>query len=189
MKTMFNKAFWLIIPVFAINACKKDKDVTPPVVPEQNKVAFISDNTNKLYAANAQTGLNLWSYATNTSYGYVYGSPAVYKNTVVFTDYENQKVYCFNTETGALNWSRAGINLSWLCSPIIVNDIVYVGSDQYLLGLKLSDGTTTMEKEIYSSAHALNYSNGLIIANTCGGHLYGIEPSGNICLLYTSRCV
>ncbi|MBK8142015.1 MAG: PQQ-binding-like beta-propeller repeat protein [Chitinophagaceae bacterium] len=40
---------------------------------------------------------------------------------------------------------------------------------------------------IYSSVNALNYSNGLIIANTCGGHLYGIEPSGNIKWEYLSN--
>lgn len=187
MKTMFNKAFWLIIPVLAINACKKDKDVTPPVIPEQNKVAFVTDNANRLYAANAQTGVNLWTYNTNTYYGYIYGSPAVYKNTVVFTDYENETVYCFNTETGALNWERSSIELSWLCSPIIVNDVVYVGHSSYLLGLKLSDGSTTIELPLYSSVNALNYSNGLIIANTCGGHLYGIEPSGNIKWEYLSN--
>ncbi|MBL7724531.1 MAG: PQQ-binding-like beta-propeller repeat protein [Chitinophagaceae bacterium] len=187
MKTKFSKVFWLIIPLLAINACKKDKDVPPPDIPEQNKAAFISDYSNRLYAANAQTGLNLWTYATNISYNYIYASPAVNKSTVVFADYENHTVYSFNAATGALNWERTPVDLAWLCSPIIVNDIVYVGSYNKLLGLKLSDGTTATETELYSSLNTLNYSNGLLIAGTCGGHLYGIDLSGNIKWEYLSN--
>lgn len=187
MKTKFSKVFWLIIPLLAINACKKDKDVPPPDIPEQNKAAFISDYSNRLYAANAQTGLNLWTYATTISYDYIYASPAVNKSTVIFADYENHTVYSFNAATGALNWERTPVDLAWLCSPIIVNDIVYVGSYNKLLGLKLSDGTTAIETDLYSSLNTLNYSNGLIIAGTCGGHLYGIDLSGNIKWEYLSN--
>ncbi|MBK8142049.1 MAG: hypothetical protein IPK57_14470 [Chitinophagaceae bacterium] len=85
---------------------------------------------------------------------------------------KNETVYCFNTETGALNWEKSSIELSWLCSPIIVNDVVYVGHSSYLLGLKLSDGSITIELRLYGSVNALNLFPMAICANTCGDHLW-----------------
>ncbi len=189
MKTKLNKVSWLIISLLALSACKKNEDVivTPP---EQNKIAFIADNTGVIYAANAQTGSPIWTYATNG--GSVYTSPAANKNVIVYLDQQLQSITCINVQTGKLVWNKTQINMAFHCSPIIVNDKVFIASydnlqgKSILVGLNLSDGSKALEIPLYSTINALNYSNGLIIANTCGGHLYGIETSGNIKWEYLS---
>lgn len=174
MKTMFNKVPWLVIALLALGACSKSDNT----VPEQNKLAFISDNSGRLYAANALSGTTTWTYSTNG--GSVYSSPAVNEKVVVYADAQLMAITCVNTETGALNWTRTNMELRWLCSPLIVNDLVYIGCNDYLLGLKLADGSTVFEKQIEEGVNDISYSNGMLIVNTCYGHLFGIEPSGNI---------
>lgn len=192
MKTKLVKMYWLITSLLALNACKKSEDVIIPVTPpEQNKIAFISDNTGVVYAANAKTGIPIWTYATNG--GSTFSSPAINKNVVVYVDPQLQKITCMNVQTGNLVWSKTQMNMPSRCSPVIVNDKVYIGGydnvlgKNILVGLNITDGSKAVEIPVYSTINAINYSNGLIIVNTCGGHLYGIENSGNIKWEYLSN--
>lgn len=189
MKAKLNKVVWLILSLLAISACKKSDTVVIP--PEQNKMALIADNTGTIYAVNALSGLGLWTY--NTGGGSVYASPAVNKETMVYVDGQMQTVTCLNLQSGTIKWTKTQFYSSGRCSPIIVNDKVYIASyDQQLgknvlLGLNLIDGSQAFEAALYSSINAVNYSNGLLMANTCGGHLYGIDLTGNIKWEYVSN--
>ncbi len=179
--------------LLALNACKKNDDlfVPAPVPSEQNKIAIISDNTGVVYAANAQTGLPFWTYATNG--GSTYSSPAINESVVVYADQQLRTITCINIETGKLIWSKTQNYMSGRCSPIIINNKVFIGNYDNLLnthilvGLNLSDGSIALEIPVSSTINAINYSNDLIIVNTCGGHLYGIESSGNIKWEYLSN--
>ncbi|MBK7434308.1 MAG: PQQ-binding-like beta-propeller repeat protein [Chitinophagaceae bacterium] len=186
MKTKFNKLYWLTTSLLAITACEKTNDLTLPVVQsEQNKVAVISDNGGNIYAANALTGTTLWTYPTNG--GSVTNQPAMNNEVIVYADAQAGTISCLNTQTGALKWSKSQLSLSWLCSPIIVNNIVYTGGGSRILGLSLTDGSIVLDKPMNNGVNHLNYSNGLLIANSCGGYLYGIDLTGNIQWTYESN--
>jgi uncharacterized repeat protein (TIGR01451 family) len=78
-----------------------------------------------LYALNASTGAELWSF--NTGGGDVITSPAV-ANGVVYIGSVGGTVYAINASTGAQLWSYAtGVPVA--ISPAIANGVVYVGSN------------------------------------------------------------
>jgi len=184
MKKIF-KAFWLIITVLALNACKKDKDELAPVTPpEKNKTVFFSDNIGSSYALNALTGVSLWKYTANNNpnnYNY-YNSPAVTKEASVFFDYERGVLYCIDNYTGALKWSKDNQPMSWLESPLIINDVVYVGTGGKITGYNLTDGSLVNEINVPNNywPNSLNYSKGMFIVGICGGHLIGIKMDGTV---------
>ncbi len=76
-----------------------------------------------MYALNASTGAQLWSYTTG---GPVLSSPAV-ANGVVYFGSDDYGVYALNAATGALLWSfNAGSDV-W-SSPTVANGVVYISS-------------------------------------------------------------
>jgi outer membrane protein assembly factor BamB len=56
-----------------------------------NGVVYVGSLNQKVYALNARTGANLWSYGTG---GQVYSSPAV-ANGMVYVGSQDGKVYAF----------------------------------------------------------------------------------------------
>jgi outer membrane protein assembly factor BamB len=61
-----------------------------------NGVLYIGSWDNNVYALNASTGTELWSYATG---GQVHSSPAV-TNGVVYVGSDDGKVYAFGLKKG-----------------------------------------------------------------------------------------
>ena len=86
-----------------------------------------------VYALNANTGVELWSYATGES-----SSPAV-ANGVVYVGSEDKKVYALNASTGAKLWRYATGNAVY-SSPAVANGVVYVGSGGNEYALNASTG-------------------------------------------------
>jgi len=85
-----------------------------------------------LYALNASTGAELWSYKT----GDIGGAPAV-ANGIVYVSSANG-LYALNASTGALLWSRTGQSGD---SPAVANGVVYIGSyDGNVYALNASTG-------------------------------------------------
>ena len=86
-----------------------------------------------LYALNASTGAELWSYKT----GNIGGAPAV-ANGIVYAGSDNG-VYALNASTGALLWGRTSQNGA--DSPAVANGVVYFGSgDGSVYALNASTG-------------------------------------------------
>ena len=92
--------------------------------PAVNKgVIYFGSENGTFYALNANTGADLWSYATG---GGVRSSPAVVDG-VAFFGSDDGNVYALNARTGAKMWNYpvgAGVH----SSPAVVNGVVYIGS-------------------------------------------------------------
>lgn len=179
MKTMF-KAFWLVIALLALNACKKTTTVTV-TPPEANQYVFISDDAGTFYSVNAQTGAKQWAYENSSGRGSYVSSPAVTKDAVLFADRGSDKLFCFNTRDGAVRWSKNYVNAGWDASPVIVDNMAYVPhySDYFekITGYTLDGGVALKEFMIPNDdeANSLNIVNNMFIIGTCGGHLYGVQ--------------
>jgi len=89
-----------------------------------NGVVYFN-NGNILYALNAGTGAQLWSYSVGA--GVSISSPAV-ENGVVYFGASDDNIYALNASTGAKLWSyTTGVPL--VTSPAIANGVLYVGSN------------------------------------------------------------
>jgi serine/threonine-protein kinase len=179
MKTMF-KAFWLVIALLALNACKKTAttEVTPP---ETNKYVFISDEEGSFYALNAQTGFLKWNYEAENGNASYMSSPAVTQDAVVYADRGNEKILCFNTPDGALKWTKNFVYAGWDASPVIMNNIAYIPHDEdyfeKITGYTLGGGVAVKDFMMPNNydANSLNITKDMFITATCGGHLYGMQ--------------
>ncbi len=77
-----------------------------------------------LYAFNAETGKQLWSFSTGTACDF---TPVV-ANGVVYAGSEDGKLYALDATTGAVLWSYG--NVAPTCghaSPIVSDGTVYTG--------------------------------------------------------------
>jgi outer membrane protein assembly factor BamB len=171
MKTIF-KAFWLIIALLSLNACRKDKDVSV----ENNKLAFVGTESGRFFAINPLAGSTLWSYTMNGGGNY-WSSPAVSKTKVVYYNSDHEKLYCWNHFTGALDWSRE-IGYASYTSPLLVNDLLYATGDGKVWALNMDDGSVVKEINIPEGryANSFNFVSNTLVVGTCGGHLYGLDP-------------
>jgi eukaryotic-like serine/threonine-protein kinase len=77
-----------------------EQDLSPPAV--VNGVVYIGAEDGNVYALNAATGAEKWSYPTGVEI--VNSSPAVV-NGVVYIGSYNGEVYALNAATGAKEWS------------------------------------------------------------------------------------
>ena len=68
-----------------------------------NGVVYVGSNDNNVYALNASTGAEQWTYATG-GYLAVVSSPAV-ANGVVYIGDGDGYVFALNASTGAMLWS------------------------------------------------------------------------------------
>jgi outer membrane protein assembly factor BamB len=99
-----------------------------------NGVVYIGSFDGNVYALDAVTGDQLWSYTTGDE---VLSSPAV-ANGVVYIGSTDGNVYALDAATGAKLWSypTGGV---WDASPAVVNGAVYIGatssSSVYAFGL------------------------------------------------------
>ncbi|MGA8215774.1 MAG: PQQ-binding-like beta-propeller repeat protein [Candidatus Sulfotelmatobacter sp.] len=93
---------------------------------------------NGVYALNASTGAELWSFTTGGSNG-VSSSPAV-ANGVVYFGCDDHNVYALNASTGAKLRSFTTGDIVY-APPVVVNGVVYIGSDDYsMYALNASTG-------------------------------------------------
>ena len=111
-----------------------DSDGSEPAVADG--VVYIGGGAS-VYALNAKTGVELWSYTTGNGVG---SSPAV-ANGVVYIGSDDNNVYALNAKTGAKLWSYTTGDYV-LSSPAVANGVVYVGSnDGNVYALNASTGT------------------------------------------------
>ena len=88
-----------------------------------------SDATGNIYALDTETGQLVWTKSTG---GSVFSSPAIAKNVVYIPGYDGC-IYAFDAFDGDLVWSyQTAKGISW-SSAIIVDNTLYVGSDDVTL--------------------------------------------------------
>jgi hypothetical protein len=91
-------------------------------------IVYVGSVGNMVYALNATTGAQVWSYPTGRE---VFSSPAV-ADGVVYVGSEDHNVYALDATTGAKIWNYT--TGSWVdSSPAVVDGVVYVGSGDYKL--------------------------------------------------------
>lgn len=138
---------------------------SPAVV---NGVVYVGSVTNDLFALNASTGAQLWSFHT----GGAVSAPAVVDGVIYFGSVDG-KVYALKASTGTELWSfdtKSIVN----SSPTVVNGVVYVGSsDGHFFALAASSGHKLWSfntKSIVESSPAV--VNGVVYVGA-GKYLYG----------------
>ncbi|MGA3192149.1 MAG: PQQ-binding-like beta-propeller repeat protein [Candidatus Bathyarchaeia archaeon] len=115
-------------------------------------IVYVGSNDYHVYALNATTGTQVWSYATR---GMVRSSPAV-AGGVVYVGSDDNNVYALNATTGTLVWSYTkGDSVH---SPAVAGDVVYVGS-------------------VDGNVYALNASNGALIWSYTTGNYVDSSPA------------
>jgi eukaryotic-like serine/threonine-protein kinase len=143
-----------------------------------NGLVYVGFNYNQthgngvgVYAFDAYTGTKIWVYPTNSIS--VYSSPAIWENKVFISI---GYVYALDALNGAKIWNStvSGIVYS---SPVIVNDIVYVGSiNSNVYALNASTGAeiwsfTTADAVASSPA----VSNGVVYVGSDDGNVYALD--------------
>ena len=145
---------------------------SPAVV---NGVVYVgSDSNGSVYALNASTGAQLWSFATGAD---LLASPAVANGVVYVEQYDGSNLYALDASTGAQLWSDTiGTSLS---SPAVVNGVVYVGSfDGNLYALNASTGAQLWSyntgAEVWSSPAVVN---GVVYVGSQNNNVYALNAS------------
>jgi outer membrane protein assembly factor BamB len=131
---------------------------------------YVGSIIGTIYALNASTGVELWSYAATNG---VYSAPAV-ANGVVYASAYDSSVYALNASTGALLWSNAGAGNGDNFSPAVANGVVYVGSGEgFVYALNASTG-----------ARLWSYIVGSVVGTSpavADGVIYVGTDDGNMC--------
>lgn len=126
---------------------------------------YIGSWDANLYAINMETGKVRWQFETGKQTGFkgIQSTVAV-ANGLVYFGARDPFLFAINAETGKLVW-KYDAAYSWIISsPVVANDVVYVGtSDTYaLLGLDAKTG-----KELFKfKANGYVYSSPAIVGET-----------------------
>ena len=109
-----------------------------------------------MYAIDAKTGTELWSYHFTGTYNQVYGSPAVV-NGVVYVGADTT-VVALDANTGAVLWSfPTAEGTLVVASPAVADGVVYIyaeGLPSYLYAIDAATGTLLWSRSI----QALGYT-------------------------------
>ena len=141
---------------------------SPAVV---NGVVYVGSDDTNLYAVNAATGAQLWSFATSSNVS----SPAV-ANGVVYV-VGNGNVYALNAATGAQQWTQP-IGSDSTSPPTVANGTVYVGLGASIYAFNAATGAqqwTFTTGEVVDGAPAV--ANGVVYAGSVDGNLYALNAS------------
>lgn len=144
-----------------------------PVI-DKNKI-YVGGWDATLYALEAESGKLVWQFQTGTKTGFkgIQSSVAVHDGKVYFGARE-PFFFALNADTGKLVWKYDAENSWILSSPVIKDNIVYVGiSDTYaLLALDVKTGA---EKYRFKT-NGWTYSSPAIAGNT----IYVGDFTGNL---------
>ncbi len=161
---------WKSIPMGSIQGLN-NLESSPAVV---NGVVYVgSDSNGSVYALNASTGAQLWSFATGES---LLASPAVANGVVYVEQYGGSNLYALDASTGAHVWSYdVGSSVS---SPTVVNGVVYVGGGVSLYALNASTGAKLWIFNtgglVWSSAAVVN---GVVYVGSNDHSVYALNAS------------
>jgi uncharacterized repeat protein (TIGR02543 family) len=133
-----------------------------------NGVVYVGSDDNNVYAVNASSGEILWSQTTATSG--VMSIPAVVDGVVYVGSGD---VYALNAVNGDVLWNKA-IICGTDCSPIVVGDILYVGSwDRTAYALNITNGNEVWHKSVGADLwHAPAFANGIVYFGCDDGKIY-----------------
>jgi outer membrane protein assembly factor BamB len=140
-----------------------------------NGIVYVGSGDNKVYALNATTGKQVWSYTTGGQVSF--SSPDV-ANGVVYIGSLDKSVYALNATTGKQVWSYTTGAAVW-SSPAVANGIVYVGSgDNQVYALNATTGKPVWS---YTTGGPVESSpavaSGLVFVGSDDGKVYAVNAS------------
>ena len=141
---------------------------SPAVV---NGVVYVGSDDTNLYALNASTGAQLWSFPTSGNVS----SPAV-ANGVVYA-VGNGNVFALNAATGAQQWTQT-IGSDSASPPTVANGTVYVGLGASVYAFDAATGAqqwTFTTGEVVDGAPAV--TNGVVYVGSVDGNIYALNAS------------
>jgi outer membrane protein assembly factor BamB len=146
-----------------------------------NGLAYVATFGGTVYAVNATTGVEKWSFATGEE---VNVTPAVSGNTVFFGTYGGPgKVYALNASTGAPIWTddlSSQESNGFTGSPIVVGGLVYIGGEsgnEYALNAANGFAQWAFPTGCCFTTAAA-YGDGLVyVGPASGGTLYALNAS------------
>ena len=125
-----------------------------------------------VYALNASTGVELWSFEDGFPYEDVFSSPAVANGLVYFST--GLAIYALNGSTGIQLWSYA--QSDQFSSPTVANGVVYIGCGANLCALNASTGA-----ELWSCPASVQSSpavaNGVVYVGSVDDNVYALNAT------------
>jgi outer membrane protein assembly factor BamB len=139
-----------------------DNSSSPAVT---NGIIYVGSDT--LYALNAQSGKQLWTFKA----GSFISSPVVINGVLYFGTY-NSYLYALNATTGTLLWSyhSQGSNFG---SPAVDNSMVYVTNDSSTIALNAQTGTEQWTFNVGASTPTV--VNGTVYIAGTDNNLYALN--------------
>jgi outer membrane protein assembly factor BamB len=143
-----------------------------------NGVVYVAGNDN-IYALDAYTGAELWSYPM--PYHYMYSSPAVSDGVLFIGAYGD--ILALNASSGTELWSypTSGRGVS---SPAVVDGVVYVGSfEGTLYALNASTGLKIWSHTIMDTGHGTEVQSspavvdGVVYFGALDDNVYALKAS------------
>jgi len=154
---------------------KFENNPASPVV-AGNMVVFACGD--RVYGVDLATGSLKWRYPSDQGLGgSVKATPAIYGNNVYFGAGEN--LYCINLKTGTFRWAyqtRGSIR----CPPVVVDGVIYFGSDDNsLYAIRADSGEMAWKPFVVRDDIAVGIAvgAGMIIVSCMDGNVYGITAS------------
>lgn len=155
-------------------------------------VAYVGSyyDDGKLHAVNATTGEELWNYSTNRI---VRGAPTICGDVIYIGSDWAGKLYAIYTN-GTLKWDlylHSGVSTS----PLVVNDIVYVGTEDWPWRIYAVDTHHGHELWNVSTDGTVDstpaYANGIVYIGSNDHNLYALDAlNGSTIWVYdTGGCV
>jgi len=146
-----------------------DQLTSSPIV--VNGIVYIGSSDDKVYALDAASGTLKWSFQAG-------GFPTVVNGVVYVSTHYDGKVYALDAASGTLKWSfQVGGQLT--SSPIVVNGLVYVGSDN-LYALDAASGTLKWSFWARGSTVLppdVIVVNGLVYISSSDDNLYALDAA------------
>jgi outer membrane protein assembly factor BamB len=122
-----------------------------------------------LPASVAQPTDVVWSADVGSPVG-----PVVMQGSTLLFSTDRRTVYAIDAVSGAIQW-RTGLGSRLLTSPVIANDLVFVGTQDALVGMRIADGT--MVWTIEGSESPVAGVPGLVICRHPSGRIFGRRTS------------
>lgn len=153
-----------------------DKVNSTPAV--EDGVVYFGSNDNSVYAVDAESGEEIWSFATGDR---VLSSPAVAEG-VVYVGSRDGGLYALDAGSGEQVWDEPFGTDDWIeSSPAVADGTVYFGCwDENVYAVDAESGEAAWEEPVETSDRVIDevaVAGGKLYATPLGSELYVVDAS------------
>ena len=156
-------------------------------------LALVASRDSRVYAMDADTGIQRWSFTTGNSV--MNSARPSADGSVVFVGSTDNKFYCLATQTGSVLWTFTGGGSDFLSAPTITPDggLVLVGNaDEHVYALHANTGTLAWKfrtGENVWSTPALRLDGQVMYVGSDNGLLYALATATGLLQFNVSSAV